>query len=133
MHPNYIEEDSQFRNVAIAALGVVESGSAKEKALKYAISVWLSAVYTDRLFVKSLDYTSWDDNYTFTLQGSLGQTNDYDYDSLPENINFDAPVDNHNIAIKDVQESLSSRMENFIRDHYPNYEDFFYFRKRSLG
>ena len=132
MHPNYIEEDSQFRNVAIAALGVVESGSAKEKALKYAISVWLSAVYTDRLFVKSLDYTSWDDNYTFTLQGSLGQTNDYDYDSLPENINFDAPVDNHNIAIKDVQDSLSSRMENFIRDHYPNYEDFFTSEKEAL-
>jgi hypothetical protein len=132
MYPKYIENDNQFRNVAIAALGVVESGSAKEKTLKYAISVWLSAVYTDRLFVKSLDYTSWDDNYTFTLQGSLGQTNDYDYESLPDNINFDSPVDNQNIAIKDVQDSLSSRMETFIRDHYPKYEEFFTSEKEAL-
>lgn len=132
MHPNYIEDDSQFRNIAIAALGVVESGIAKANTLKYAISIWLSAIYTDRLFVKSLDYTSWDDDFTFTLQGSLGQTNDYDYDSLPDNINFDAPVDSHNIAIKDVQDSLSSRMETFIRDHYPKYEEFFTSEKEAL-
>lgn len=132
MYPAFIENDSQFRNVAIAALGLVESGKAKEKALKYAISVWLSAVYTDRLFVKSLDYTSWDDDFTFTLQGSLGKTSDYDYDSLPDNINFDDPVDNHNIAIKDVQASLSSRMETFIRDNYPKYEQFFTDEKEAL-
>jgi hypothetical protein len=132
MYPAYIENDNQFRNVAIAALGVVESGKAKEKMLKYAISIWLSAVYTDRLFVKSLDYTSWDDDFTFTLQGSLGQTSDYDYDNLPDNINFDDPVDNHNIAIKDVQVSLSSRMETFIRDNYPKYEQFFTNEKEAL-
>ena len=132
MYPAYIENDNQFRNVAIAALGVVESGKAKEKMLKYAISIWLSAVYTDRLFVKSLDYTSWDDDFTFTLQGSLGQTSDYDYDNLPDNINFDDPVDNHNIAIKDVQVSLSSRMETFIRDNYPKYEQFFTDEKEAL-
>lgn len=132
MYPAYIENDSQFRNVAIAALGLVEDGNAKEKILKYAISVWLSAVYTDRLFVKSLDYTSWDDNLTFTLQGSLGQTKDYDYDNLPENINFDDPEDNNNIAIKDVQVSLSSRMETFIRDNYPKYEQFFIDEKQAL-
>lgn len=133
LYPAYIENDNQFRNVAIAALGVVESGKATEKILKYAISVWLSAVYTDRLFVKSLDYTSWDDNYTFTLQGSLGQTNDYDYDNLPYNINFDSPEDNHNIAIKDVQVSLSSRMETFVRDNYPKYEEFFNSEKEALN
>ena len=130
MYPAYIENDNQFRNVAIAALGVVESGKAKDKILKYAISIWLSAIYTDRLFVKSLYYTSWDDDFTFTLQGSLGQTNDYD--DLPDNINFDDPIDNHNIAIKDVQVSLSSRMETFIRDNYPEYEQFFTDEKEAL-
>ena len=130
MYPTYIENDNQFRNVAIAALGVVESGKAKENILKYAISIWLSAVYTDRLFVKSLDHTSWDDDFTFTLQGSLGQTSDYD--NLPDNINFDDPVDNHNIAIKDVQVSLSSRMETFIRDNFPKYEQFFTDEKEAL-
>lgn len=132
MYPKYIENDNQFRNVAIAALGVVESGTAKERVLKYAISIWLSAVYTDRLFVKSLDYTSWDDDFTFTLQGSLGSTNDYDYDSLPDNINFDDPVDNQNIAIKDVQVALISRMETFIRDNYPKFEQFFTDEREAL-
>ena len=132
MYPAYIENDNQFRNVAIAALGVVESGEAEETILKYAISIWLSAVYTDRLFVKSLDYTSWDDDFSFTLQGCLGHTSDYDYDNLPDNINFDNPVDNHNIAIKDVQVSLSSRMENFIRENHPEYEQFFTNEKQSL-
>ena len=132
MYPRYIDSDNQFRNVAIAALGLVESGNADGNVLKYAISVWLSAVYTDRLFVKSLDYTSWDDNFTFTLQGSLGKTGDYSYDNLPDNINFDAPVDNQNIAIKDVQASLSARMETFIRDNYPKYEQFFTDEKEAL-
>lgn len=132
MYPAYIENDNQFRNVAIAALGVVESGKAKGKILKYAISIWLSAVYTDRLFVKSLYYTSWDDDFTFTLQGSLGKTRDYDYDNLPENINFDDPVDNQNVAIKDVQVSLYSRMETFIRYNYPKYEQFFIDEKEAL-
>lgn len=132
MFPAYIEDDNQFRNVAIAALGLVESGKAGDKELMYAISIWLSAIYTDRLFVKSLDYTSWDDNFTFTLQGSLGKTNSYDYDTLPENINFDNPVDNQNIAIRDVQISLSTRMESFIRDYYPMYEQFFNEEKAAL-
>ena len=125
MYPGYIDSDNQFRNVAIAALGLVESGNADGNVLKYAISIWLSAVYTDRLFVKSLDYTSWDDNFTFTLQGSLGKTRDYSYDNIPDNINFDAPVDNQNIAIKDVQSSLSARMETFVRDNCRKYEQFF--------
>ena len=132
MYPGYIDSDNQFRNVAIAALGLVESGNADGNVLKYAISIWLSAVYTDRLFVKSLDYTSWDDNFTFTLQGSLGKTRDYSYDNIPDNINFDAPVDNQNIAIKDVQSSLSARMETFIRDNCPQYEQFFTNEKEAL-
>lgn len=132
MYPAYIENDGQFHNVAVAALGLVESGKAEGENLKYAISVFLSAVYTDRLFVNSLDYTSWDDPFTFTLQGSLGKTYASDYDSLPNNINFENPVDNQNIAIKDVQVSLSARMETFIRDHYPKYEQFFTDEKDAL-
>jgi predicted transcriptional regulator len=132
MYPDFIDDDQQLRNVAIAALGYVESGSAKGKKLEFAISLWLSAVYTDRLFVKSLDYTSWDDPYTFTLSESLGKTTDSDYDELPENINFDEPVDNENISIKDVQTSLVSRMETTIRDNYPDEETFFNSEKSAL-
>ena len=132
--PNFFEDDTNFRNVAIASLGIIESdeNNINEDLRKKAISIWLSAIYNDRLFVKSLDYTSWDDQFTFTLEGSLGDTSYEDYDELPENINFDAPFDNQNIAIVDSQNSLISRAEGIIRDKLPDLERFFNQEKEAL-
>lgn len=133
IYPNFFEDDTNFRNVAIAALGTVESDEPiGDELCKKAISVWLSAIYNDRLFVKSLDYTSWDDQYTFTLEESLGGTSDYDYENLPDNINFDEPVENENISIAAVQNSLISRMEMFVRDDRPSLETFFNTEKDAL-
>ena len=133
-YPNFFEDDTNFRNVAIAALGIIEDGdeSVDEGTFKYAISIWLSAVFSDRLFVKSLDYTSWDDQYTFTLQNSLGGTNEDDYEDLPENVNFDDPIDNQNVSIADVQNSLVSRVETIIRDKRSQLESFFNSEKDAL-
>ncbi|MDE5759297.1 MAG: hypothetical protein K2H85_11890, partial [Allobaculum sp.] len=118
-NPNYIENDTDFRNIAIASLGLVESEIKDEAILKRAIATCLTAIYYDRLFVKSLDYTSWDDKYEFTLDGSLGETNHDSYDELPENVNFNAPIDNTNIAIRDVQNSLLNRLEAAVRKYHP--------------
>ena len=123
-NPNYIEDDTDFRNIAIASLGLVESDIKDETILKRAIATCLTAIYTDRLFVTSLDYTSWDDKYEFTLDGSLGQTSYDNYDELPENVNFNSPVDNANIAIKDVQNSLLTRLEASVRKYHPELEAF---------
>ena len=123
-NPNYIEDDTDFRNIAIASLGLVESDIKDEAILKRAIATCMTAIYSDRLFVKSLNYTSWDDKYEFTLDGSLGQTNYDSYDELPENVNFNSPVDNANIAIKDVQNSLLTRLEASVRKYHPGLETF---------
>ena len=123
-NPNYIEDDTDFRNIAIASLGLVESDINDEAILKRAISTCITAIYPDRLFVRSLDYTSWDDKYEFTLDGSLGQTNYDSYDELPENVNFNSPIDNANIAIKDVQNSLLTRLEASVRKYHPELETF---------
>lgn len=123
-NPNYIEDDTDFRNIAIASLGLVESDITDEAILKRAIATCLTAIYSDRLFVRSLDYTSWDDKYEFTLDGSLGQTNYDSYDELPENVNFNSPIDNTNIAIKDVQNSLLTRLEASVRKYHPKLETF---------
>lgn len=123
-NPNYIEDDTDFRNIAIASLGLVESDITDEAILKRAIATCLTAIYSDRLFVRSLDYTSWDDKYEFTLDGSLGQTNYDSYDDLPENVNFNSPIDNTNIAIKDVQNSLLTRLEASVRKYHPELEPF---------
>lgn len=123
-NPNYIEDDTDFRNIAIASLGLVESDIADEAILKRAIATCLTAIYTDRLFVKSLDYTSWDDKFEFTLDGSLGNSDYDDYDELPENVNFDNPAENQNVAIRDVQNSLISRLETSVRKYHPELETF---------
>lgn len=111
---------------------MLENGSVDVHKVKEAISIWLSAVYTDSLFVKSLDYTSWDDPYTFTLWGSLGQSFDSDYDCLPDNVNFDKPEENINIAIRDVQNSLLNRLDKIIHDKYPSRIGFYEGEKSAL-
>ena len=126
---NFLKDDLSFRNVAIASLGMVENKTASDKNIKFAISTWISAIFTDRLFVKSLDYTTWDNEYTFTLQGCLGSS---DFDKLPDNVNYDNPVDNQIISIKEVQLSLLNRMETAIRNNYPQYESFFNDEKSAL-
>lgn len=123
-NPNYIENNTDFRNIAIASLGIIESENSDESVVKRAIAICLTAIFCDRLFVQSLDYTSWDDKYTFTLDESLGQTSYNNYDELPENVNFDSPVDNVNIAIKDVQNSLIIRVESAVRKYHPDLEKF---------
>lgn len=131
-NPNYIENNTDFRNIAIASLGIIESDNSDETLVKRAIATFLTAIFCDRLFVQSLDYTSWDDKYTFTLDDSLGQTSYDDYDELPENVNFDSPVDNVNVAIKDVQNSLITRVESAVRKYHPDLEKFYNDEKDAL-
>jgi len=133
MFPKFIENDTVYRNIAIAALGAIETKQIGKQEAKEAIAVWLSAIYTDRLFVESLDYTAWDDSFTFTLENSLGNTADDDYDDLPENVNFDEPIDNHNISIRTTQDALLVRMENAVRANYPELESFLNGEKNALS
>lgn len=126
---HFLQDDQSFRNVAIASLGMVENKTASDENIKFAISTWISAIFKDRLFVKSLDYTTWDNAYTFTLKDCLGSS---DFNKLPDNVNYDNPVDNQIISIKEVQLSLLNRMETAIRNNYPQYESFFNDEKSAL-
>ena len=132
-NPNYIEDDTVFRNIAIASLGLIESDEKDETQLKRAISLILSAIYTDRLFVKSLEYTSWDDKYTFTLEKSLGLTLPVLQSCLPFNVNYDAALEGKNIAIRDVQMVLLLNLETIIRKKHPELEDFFISERDTLN
>lgn len=132
-NPNYIEDNTDFHNVAIASLGVVESDLDDEPIVRRAIATVLTAIFSDRLFVQSLDYTSWDDKYTFTLDESLGQTDSDDYDALPDNVNFANSVENENIAIRDVQNSLLARLEASVRKYHPSLEKFYNEERNALS
>lgn len=131
-NPNYIENDADFRNIAIASLGVVESDITDEEILKRSIAIYLTAIYSDKLFVKSLEYTSWDDKFEFTLEGSLGDSSYDDYDELPENVTFDIHEENRNVSIREVQNSLISRLESSVRKYHPELESFFNSEKVAL-
>lgn len=129
---NWYEDDVYFRNVAIACLGIVETGKISKTNYKAIISCWLTAVYRDQLFVSSLDFTSWDDPYTFTLENSLGGSKDDSFDSLPDNINFDEPVEGSVISIAEVQQSLLSRFELALNDKDETYTVFYEEQKDAM-
>ena len=129
---NWYEDDVYFRNVAIACLGIAENNKLNRLNYKAIISCWLTAVYRDQLFVKSLDYTSWDDSYTFTLDNSLGGSKSDSYDSLPDNVGYDAPVEGSIISISEVQQSLLNRFEVALNDKDSIFRDFFEEQKDAM-
>lgn len=129
---NWYEDDIYFRNVAIACLGIVENGKLNKLNYKAIISCWLTAVYRDQLFVNSLDYTSWDDAYTFTLDNSLGGSKSDSYESLPENVGYDDPVDGSVISISEVQQSLLDRFEVALNDKDEIFKTFFEEQKNAM-
>ena len=138
---NYVENSSVFHNLAIVALGAIENKQVADSDLdnhhenaitvNHCIGICLTAFYTDYLFVKSLEHTSWDDSYTFTLDDSLGGTCIEDYQDAPENLNEDAMTDK-NISIRDVQKSLVSRLEVAVRKNYPDSETYLNQQKSIL-
>ena len=129
---NWYDDDIYFRNVAIACLGIAETGKINRVNYKAIISCWLTAVYRDRLFVQSLDYTSWDDPYTFTLINSLGASKNNSFTSLPYNVNFDYPVDRSVIAIADVQQSLLNRFEIALDGKDEIFREFYDEQKNAM-
>lgn len=129
---NWYEDDIYFRNVAIACLGMAETGKINHVNYKAIISCWLTAVYRDQLFVRSLDYTSWDNSYTFTLKNSLGGSRYDSFDSLPSNVNFDDPVDGSVVSISEVQQSLLRRFELALNDKDDVFATFYEEQKNAM-
>lgn len=125
-------DDIFFRNVAIACLGIAENGLLNKLNYKEVISYWLTAVYRDQLFVQSLDYTSWDDSYTFTLDNSMGGSKDESFDILPDNVNFDEAIEGSFISICEVQQSLLGRFEVAIESLDDFYRQFYDAQKDAM-
>lgn len=116
----YFKSNILLRNMAIASLGIIETGGMKKDNYKELISILLTAIYCNRLFVDSLNYTSWDDNYTFSLFDSLGCLMEEDLATIPDNVNFDE-IDIVNISIGNVQKSLLELLDKSINADF--YDD----------
>lgn len=130
-HSDYLEDLSALRNIALLCLNMAESKQITQKNYKDVISVWLTAIYQEMLFVKSLDYTSWDDQFTFSLYDAYGHFNEDTHDNLPDNVNFDDSDDSNIVSIKEVQRSLLDRFEAAISENQ-DYHSFFSYQKDAM-
>lgn len=119
----YLSEPVALRNIAIMCLRAAESGQITNANYQELLAIWATAIYQQRLFVQSLDYTSWDDPYTFTLCEALGQLDNGD-DELPDNINYNDESENGVVSIREVQKALICRMEAALNNNSV-YQQFF--------
>ena len=118
----YLSDPIALRNIAIIALSAAENGLLSKANYKELLSIWVTAIYQQKLFVDSLGYTTWDDSYTFSLQEALGHL-DNNGDDLPDNVNYADPNDANVVSILEVQKNLLLRMEATIQDN-PEYQTF---------
>ena len=126
----YLSDPIALRNIAIMCLNAAEDGLLTENNYKELLAIWATTIYQQKIFVDSLNYTSWDDSYTFTLESALGQLDDND--ELPDNINYDTPSDNSVVSILEVQKNLLSRMEAAIQDNV-EYQQFLSFQLEAMN
>ena len=104
--------------MAIMSLVAAENGQLSNSNYKELLAMWATAIYQQSIFVKSLDFTSWDDQYTFSLNSALGCLGMMSDEELPDNVNYDTNFDDKkNVSILDVQKALISRMETAICDN----------------
>ena len=112
------DDDTAARNLAVACMGIAEANAITKNNYKDIISLFLSLVYQQHLFVKSLDFTSWDDPFTFTLDNALGGYDCERYGDLPDNVTYDEADEGAKIiGIGDVQRSLIQRFEAAISEN----------------
>ncbi len=115
-HKDYLDDYTALRNIALVCLNMAEEKQIRDSNYREVIAVWLTSVYQEQLFIESLDYTTWDDQYTFSLYDAYGHFDEYTHDDLPDNVNFDDSNDDSIVHIKEVQRSLLDRFEAAISD-----------------
>lgn len=108
-YPAFWEKPELLKDLGICCYGYLSQGNLNEKNYRTIISDWLTAVYCDKVILKSMEDTAWDDEYTFTLSESIG-SNFQQHEYLPDNVNYDEPSDT-NISIGETQKELLKQFE----------------------
>ncbi len=116
-----------LRPLATMALLAAESDQLSDDNYQECIAVCVTAIYQQEIFVNSLDDTSWDDTYTFTLYDALGVLSDTT--ALPENVVTDDITGNNIVAIRDVQKELLGRLERALQQH----DAYYHFYSQQVG
>lgn len=119
IHPIDLTDFERLRFIANVSLAMIESSMLNNDNYKDVISGLLTVIYQEGIFIDSLNYTSWDDCYRFTLHGALGHFGEHNYPNLDDNITFDQADDGNNvISIKAVQTNILTNVEFALNEEY---------------
>jgi hypothetical protein len=133
---NFWESPELLKNLGICCYNFTLQGFLTKENYKNVISGWLTSLHSDNVILKSLEDTSWDDNYTFTLAESIG-SNYSQHGDVPDNVNYDE-VSEYNISIGSTQKELLLQFENIIQNAMgdsklaQSINDFYFKEKESL-
>jgi hypothetical protein len=125
-----------LKNLGICCINVVNQRELTENNYRMIVSSWITAVHSDHVILKSLESTSWDDAYTFTLVEAIG-SNYSQHNNLPENVNYEE-VSDTNISIGKTQKELVIQFESLIQQKITessfatNVQDFYKEEKDSV-
>jgi len=109
----FYKNNTSLHNAAAAAYGTAQTGKLNASNYKRIISIWITAVFQDVLFVDSIRYTSWTDQSVFSLYESLGGTGKRD--NLPANVDYSDPNDGA-VSIGEVQKNRVEDFKKFLTD-----------------
>lgn len=134
--PNFWKNPELLKNMGISCYLIVADGLLSKDNYKKIVSGWLTAVFSDKVMLKSLENTSWDDAYKFTLVDSIGSNFEI-HDDAPDNINHDGASDT-NISIGAAQRELVTQFETLLQKNVTNSpwgheaEAFYYKEKEAI-
>jgi len=111
-YPKFYELPELMKDLGISAFRIAYNEELNSTNFKDVISCWLTCVFSDKVILKSLENTSWDDEYTFTLAESFGNYIDLSDYNL-ENINYEDSSDS-NISIGKTQKELVKMFEDLL-------------------
>ena len=113
-YPSFWETPELLKNLGICCYWYTAKGNISDKNYRIIISNWLTSVYSDRVILKSMENTTWDDNYTFTLTDAIG-SNYQNHSDLPTNVNYEDLSDT-NISIGSTQRELLRQFESLLHN-----------------
>jgi len=108
-YPLFYESPELLKNLGISCYRLTAQGGLTERNYKQIISCWLTALFCDKVILKSMEETSWDDEYTFTLIDAIGSRYKQ-YSNLPPNVNYSS-ISDSNISIGATQNELLQQFE----------------------
>ena len=111
--PSFWNIPELLKNLGVCCFGFINQGNLTEKNYQVIISNWLTSIFSDNVLLNSLEFTSWDDKYTFTLMESIGSHYSF-HKSLPDNVNYKS-VSNNNISIGSTQIELLNQFESVLQ------------------